>query len=134
MTGTPFDGRLPSSTATPDEIYEALYLRHGREDPVRDERRQPRMPWQARLTLWVKDRRDSWDTPRVLTVITCDISRGGFSFLYDQFLHTETVACTQFDSLPGRPIVTGVVANCVHLGGRQHRVGVRFVEVDASDE
>jgi hypothetical protein len=128
MSGTPTGHGMPTTTATPDQVYEALYKRDDREDPVRNQRRHPRNEWIARLTIWVKDCHDTWDTPRELKVMTRDLSRGGFSFIYDQFLHEGTVIRTQFDPLPDRPILIGVVANCRHLNGRQHRVGVQFVE------
>ncbi len=134
MTGTLFNGQLRADTATPDQVYEALFQRHGREDPVRNQRRHPRMPWVASLTISVRDRRDTWDTPRELKVTTQDISRGGFSFIFDQFLHKDTVICTQFDPLPGRPLLTGMVTSCFHLGGRQHRIGVQFVEAEPLDD
>ncbi len=134
MTGGPIDGKPPAPTATPQEVCDALYERSGVPSPVRDQRRHPRSPWVTTLTLWVKDRRNSWDAPRALRVTTHDISRSGFSFIYGQFLHADTVVCTQFDTLPGRPIITGIVANCVHVGGRQHRIGVRFVEADPAEQ
>jgi len=134
MAGAPLDRKPPRPTASPAELCDALYERHASHSTVRDERRHPRLPWVTTLTVWVKDRRNSWDAPRTLRVTTHDISRSGFSFVYGQFLHVDTVVCTQFDTLPGRPIITGIVANCVHVGGRQHRIGVRFVEADSSEE
>jgi hypothetical protein len=78
----------------------------------------------AKVTIWL--RRDRWDFPREVEVTTLDISRGGFSFMYPHFLHTDTTVSTRFDTLPDRPILTGTIKSCVYVAG-QHRVGVEFI-------
>ncbi|MEK6798173.1 MAG: PilZ domain-containing protein [Planctomycetota bacterium] len=97
-----------------------------------DERRHERKPWTTTLTVWVKDRSGAWNMPRKLTVATHDISPGGFSFFYQQFLHVNTLVSARFDGLPSKPVLLGVVANCTYLDG-QYRVGVRFVDVMSCD-
>ena len=79
--------------------------------------------------MWL--RKDRWDIAREVQVKTLDISRGGFSFLHPHFLHADTLVSTRFDSLPDRPILTGIVKSCVYIGDGLHRVGVEFIAASA---
>jgi len=62
-------------------------------------------------------------------VVTQDISRGGFSFLYSQYLPEGALIMATFDMLPGTPVIQGVVRSCQFLEGMKHRVGVAFESV-----
>ena len=121
----------PADTATADEIAEALFDRQNRKARVGNERRHPRRRWNDQITIWI--RKDRWDIPREIRVKSHDVSRGGFSFLYPQFLHADTLVSTRFDALPDQPIVSGIVKSCVYNGDGQHRVGVEFISSSSED-
>jgi hypothetical protein len=65
---------------------------------------------------------------RWIQVETNDISRAGFSFFYRQYVAVGTTLRAQFNDLPNRPTVLGVVRDCCLVEGRKHRVGVQFLE------
>jgi hypothetical protein len=123
---------IESAGASPDQVYEALFERHGRTQPVENQRRHERTAWVTSLTVYVRERR--WESPRELRVQTYDISRGGFSFLHTHFLYANTMVYTRFDLLPGQPVVAGVVTNCAYVGKGQHRIGVQFVRTAYEDQ
>ena len=115
----------PSRDASARQIFEELHKRFGRGGPVPNERQAERLPWVTDLTLRVED---PGRTARELKVASHDISRGGFSFVYQQFLHCGTKIRTYFDALPNRPTIQGVVQYCVDIGDGRHRIGVVFVQ------
>ena len=132
MTRTRTRKVLESSIS--EQIYVAFFRRQGCHEAVREERAHPRARWETTLTIWVQDSRATWDTPRELTVQTKDISCGGFGFVHSQFLYPKTIIRIRLDMLLNRPMVTGVVTECIHLDGHLHRVGVRFVESTTPEE
>lgn len=89
-----------------------------------DQRRAERHPWVAELTITIDD---TGTDPRNLHVTSRDISRGGFSFMYRQFIAPGTAVGVRINKLPERGILRGIVRSCVHLGGILHRIGVQFM-------
>lgn len=122
-TGATPRSDAPSRNASARRIFEELHKRFGRGGPVPNERNSERLPWVTDLTLRVED---PGRTARDLKVATHDVSRGGFSFVYKQFLHCGTKIRTSFDGLPNRPTIQGVVQYCVDCGDGRHRIGVLF--------
>jgi|CXWL01.1.fsa_nt_gi hypothetical protein len=127
-TGSP---NLPQKqTPAPAPLSEATQkvieqLRQQAVTPLkkRDQRSSERRPWVAHLTLLITD---PLGKPRTLDVVTHDISTGGFSFIFRQFFHVNTRVRAQFETLPGKPVLDGVVRSCILVGGVHHRVGVQF--------
>jgi hypothetical protein len=64
----------------------------------------------------------------VISAVSNDISRSGFSFTYCQYVPEGAIVEVVFNDLPRCPQLCGVVRNCVHLGGRNHRIGVEFTK------
>ncbi len=126
MSDGKHDKQAPPGTALPDEIYDGLFDRCEPKAAVANRRRHERKPWTTNLTVWVEGPPGAHVSARELEVTTHDISRGGVCFVHGQYLEPGTSVRLRFDSLPERPIVTGVVATCIYVGGKQHRVGVRF--------
>jgi hypothetical protein len=112
------------STASVDEVLAQLYERHGRKGGLPNERSSERFAWVTSLVLVIIDPQGK---PRTLEVVTHDISSGGFSFVYRQFLHAGSKVVAEFTVLPNRPRLEGVVRNCSHVGGINHRIGVQFI-------
>lgn len=119
----------PSGDASAEQIFEELHKRFGCGDAVSNERQSERFPWVTNLTVRVDD---SGQSERVLSVATHDVSRGGFSFIYRQFLHCGTRIRTEFNGLPNRPTIQGIVQYCVDIGDGRHRIGIAFAH-DSSD-
>ncbi|MCH7992830.1 MAG: PilZ domain-containing protein [Planctomycetes bacterium] len=113
----------PSGDVSAEQIFEELHNRFGSGDAVSNERHSERLPWVTNLTVRVED---PGRTARALSVATHDVSRGGFSFIYRQFLHRGTRIRTEFNALPNRPTIRGIVQYCVDIGDGRHRIGVRF--------
>jgi|GEM_PF-3172432 len=118
---------FPVENATSDEVFDAVYVRLGRDQRVPDQRVFDRRQWVTNLTIWVESELNTESNPRPLRVTTQDISRGGFSFISKRFLFPGATIRTRFDVLPQRPVIRGVVRNCSHVGAGQHRVGVQFI-------
>lgn len=113
---------------SPEELMYALRLRKnpaGRRS--RRIRQRERYDWKAELRVLLELQQEGFASWREVTVNTCDISSSGYSFICEQYVHVGTVVHARFEMLPRRPALKGVVRNCVHLGGREHRVGVEFV-------
>ena len=53
-------------------------------------------------------------------------STGGFAFIFDAAVSSGSTIRAQFDSLPGKPQIAGIVRSCVHICGTQHRIGVEY--------
>jgi len=122
----------PSSwTPTASELIEVLRRRHESRQDAPRVRRHQRQVWRARLSLTMLAGGALELQGRPVKVSTCDLSAQGFSFLYDAFVYPGTIVYTRFESLPGRPLMKGIVRHCTHVEGRRHRVGVEFVPLDA---
>jgi len=113
----------PPAGDSPDEVFSELFKRFDRGQGVPNGRRFERYPWIIDLTMWLEEPSGA---TRTLDVTTHDLSRGGFSFVYRQFLHAGTKIRARFNILPNRPTVAGLVRNCNWVGGHHHRVGVEF--------
>ncbi len=120
-------GQARAKTVLPDEIYEALFDRYEQEGGVANRRQYERKPWPATITFSVVEIPGRSAVEQQLEVTTHDVSRGGIGVVLQQFLDPGTSVRIRFNSLPDRPVVNGVVANCTYIGGKQHRVGVQFV-------
>jgi hypothetical protein len=88
-------------------------------------REQLRRVWNTTLDLELTEQDGS--RRRQVRVQTLNLSSGGFAFLHRQFIHPGTRVWAEFQMLPGRPIIEGVVRSCDQLGGMEHRVGVQFI-------
>ena len=97
-------------------------------------REHERTPWVVPLELSLTTRSLGRCSTYTITVETQDISKGGFSFVWRQYLRPGTMVHTQFDHLPNRPRITGVVRSCIHLGAMNHRCGVKFLQIGSSPE
>lgn len=92
------------------------------------DRKHERRAWAVPLTVMLEERTGQFHRSREVEVTTHNISVGGFAFVYNQYVHAGTIVKVQFDTLPNKPKLTGVVRNCAFLSGRQHRVGVQFLD------
>jgi len=90
------------------------------------ERRYERKAWTVALTLDLEEKSLRGVTHRQIEVATHNISVGGYSFIFHNFIHPGTVVSARFDGLPNNPTLRGIVRNCIAIGGTQHRVGVEF--------
>ena len=129
----PQDASRPTTTShggpwqpSPEELVHMLRRRgEGRRPgPIR---RRARYRCRVRVELTLIERSGVLDSRRTATVITCDVSVDGFSFLWDGFVHPGSTVQARFESLPNHPVLTAVVRYCTHVEGRRHRVGVEFV-------
>ncbi|MHC4993617.1 MAG: PilZ domain-containing protein [Planctomycetota bacterium] len=101
-----------------------------------DHRARERHKWQAQVEVELEEglRPGEKDGPhrvrethhRKITVITEDLSTGGFAFVHKGFIHPGTVVKVRFEMLPNQPVYLGTVRHCINIGGMKHRVGVQF--------
>ncbi len=116
----------------PEELLYALY-RRDRTHARSRARRHRRRAWRTALTVVLEESGGPSPTHRRLSVETRDLSSRGFAFLCQGAVNVGTAVFARFDTLPHRPILKGVVRNCTHVAGRQHRVGVEFVPLEPGD-
>jgi hypothetical protein len=76
------------------------------------------------MTLHIDDPRAA--ATRVIRAASSNISAGGFAFIFDAAVSQGATIRAQFDSLPGKPQIAGIVRSCVHICGTQHRIGVEY--------
>ena len=76
------------------------------------------------LTLHIDDPRKPGT--RVIRAASSNLSIGGFAFIFDAAISNGSTVRAQFDSLPGKPQIGGLVRSCVHICGTQHRIGVEY--------
>ena len=76
------------------------------------------------MTLHIDDPRRGGT--RTIRAATSNISAGGFAFIFDTLISPGATVRAQFDSLPGKPQIAGLVRSCVHICGTQHRIGVEY--------
>lgn len=119
---------LETDLATPTEVLEALEEEFGDEDENEESERRghQRFKWNVAMTLQVVEEHGDKVIQREIEITTLDISTRGFGFEYHQFLYPETRVHVRFDSLANQPVLRGAVQNCIFVGGRTHRIGVRF--------
>ncbi len=101
------------------------FRRAGREQGIADERKYKRFEWVKEIDIRVDDPAHS---TRVLRVTTHNLSRGGFGFLYKQYIHIGTKVIVCFEGGSDGPRLRGTVRECVDLGEGQHYVGVKFID------
>jgi hypothetical protein len=115
---------------TDDDPYiEPIRALDGEPGPVQvgaELRRHERRAWNRTLTVHILESSGTDVRERSITVNTIDLSCGGVSFNYRQFLFPGTIVRMRLDNLSSRPTVTGTVIDCRHVGGSNHRIGVRF--------
>lgn len=116
------------SPPDPAELIAALQLRRDGKRSKRI-RREPRHPAKLTLTVTISEQSEEGCRERTLEVRTADLSARGFAFLHKHYVHPGTAVRTCIESLPAKPQLMGVVRNCTHLRGDQHRVGVEFTKV-----
>lgn len=91
--------------------------------------RHERHPWQVAVQVEILEdsSKITGDSPsRTITVTTQDLSRNGFAFTYQGFIHPGTMIQVSFDMLPHQPVYLGTVRHCNNIGGMMHLVGVQF--------
>ena len=123
---TPEPPDPPTPVISADELTAILRRRNPPHDDSRA-RRHRRHPWRVQLRLTIQECSQGVVERRDVVVATCDISAGGFAFVSQLYIHPGTLVYARVRSLPNRPVLKGVVRNCVHLEAREHRVGVEFV-------
>jgi len=126
--GPDWDGNMGCTFDSPTAVVDQVLHRFGEQGPTANRRAQQRHPWSVLLTVVIEEAGDDRSIPREIQVTTVDISRRGFAFYYRQYISLDTRVRAQFDSLPNRPRVAGVVRNCRLTGGARHRIGVQFIQ------
>lgn len=121
-------------SVTPASVMQDLFQRHGGTKAAENQRSYARHKWTVPLTVELEEVGQYAHTRRTIQVSTVDISRGGFAFVFKQYVAPGAIVRAQFDSLPKRPRLEGLVTGCVLLGGNQHRVGVQFTQAKRSDK
>ena len=107
----------------PSEILRALEeLRTPTNQP--EARKSVRHYYTVPLVVQLQDKR--MGAMRTIRAATNNVSSGGYAFIFDSFVEPGSTVRAQFETLPGKPCITGVVRSCVHLCGTQHRIGVEF--------
>lgn len=119
--------------STPDELMRALHRKNDAGRGKKQVRKHERHTWRVDMRLVVREFSGDMVQMRQLRVKTCDVSAKGFAFVSDRFLHPGSVVYACFESLPNRPLMKGIVRNCTHLSGRQHRSGVEFDKLDKGE-
>lgn len=124
-------GSQAEGRAAAEQVIDALFERQGGRRKVQDQRKSPRSPWvvQLELTLVGAD-----GIAVRIKATTHDLSVGGFSFLYGQYVNSGTIVITSFKAMPDQPKILCVVCNCAHVDGTTHRVGVRFEKTSPNPE
>ena len=107
----------------PSEILRALEEQQ-RPASVPDARKSVRHYYTVPLLVQLHDPRAGG--LRTIRVATNNVSAGGYAFIFDANVPAGATVRAQFESLPGKPCISGVVRSCVHLCGTQHRIGIEF--------
>ena len=115
--------KAEQSDATSIEILAAIE-KHQAARKGAEARKQPR---QFVCIAAVLEIQDSPGGPvRFASVATNNFSEGGFGFILDAHLRPGTMVRTRFETLQGKPTISGVVRSSVRICGTQHRIGVEF--------
>ena len=120
-------GAMPanrSPDAQPEAILRAIENLMRTRNAGADSRAAVRHHYCVPMTLHIDDPRSR--STRLIRAASSNISGGGFAFIFDAALTPGSTIRAQFDSLPGKPQIAGVVRSCVHICGTQHRVGVEY--------
>lgn len=124
---------VPAAAITPAELVATLKRRIRSRDRGAQGQRHGRRPWRTRVRITVQECCQGMLRRRDIEVYTCDLSASGFAFRCQQFIHPGTIQYPRFEALPNRPTLKAIVRNCVHVSGRDHRVGAEFVKLAAGE-
>lgn len=119
-------GDAPSvspSQSVADAILSAIQKSSRTRNPA-EHRQATRYHYCVPMTLYIDDPRARGT--RIVRAASSNISNGGFAFIFDAALSPGSTVRAQFDSLPGKPQIAGLVRSCVHICGTQHRIGVEY--------
>ncbi len=114
-----------------EQVVAEPFHRLGYRQPVDCQRRHRRKVWKTKISVIIENQSEKSVHRRRIAALTQDISIGGFSFLYRQYIPPGSIIHAHFDMLPMKPTLTGVVRSCVLLHGMEHRVGIQFTGADA---
>jgi hypothetical protein len=121
-------------TPSPEELMHALKRqRFTRKDKNRV-RRHTRHRCRMQAKLMVAENKNTGSQRVQMEITTCDVGLGGLSFICDRFLYTGSVVYLRLQALANQPVMKGVIRNCTYIDGREHRVGVEFVELGPGEE
>ena len=93
-------------------------LRQLAESNDMQDRDAERRTWCVPLRLEVEET----SRTRTIEVTTVDLSTQGMAFLYPGMLNAGTIVRVNHNGIR----VSGWVRNCVHVRGKEHRIGVMF--------
>lgn len=110
------------------DMVDAMRARSSRQDHGVPRRRE-RHGWSANIEVEIDPSMVGGGRAITATVATIDLSPAGVAFRYHTYLQTGTLVHMTLP-LPGEPRVLGVVRNCIHMKGKQHRVGVKFLRIE----
>ncbi len=114
----------PTAAASHAEaILRAIQSGSRRSNPL-ESRQATRFHYCVPMTLHIDDPRRAGT--RVIRAASSNVSAGGFAFIFDAALSPGSTVRAQFDSLPGKPEIAGIIRSCVYICGTQHRIGVEY--------
>ncbi len=114
---------INASQAVAEAILLAIQKSSRSRNPA-EHRQATRYHYCVPMTLYIDDPRARGT--RIVRAASSNISSGGFAFIFDAALSPGSTVRAQFDSLPGKPQIAGLVRSCVHICGTQHRIGVEY--------
>jgi hypothetical protein len=119
-------GSSPASGVNADAILRAIQSSSRNRGNVggSEHRQATRYHYCVPMTLHIDDPRKAGT--RVIRAASSNISTGGFAFIFDAAISPGSTVRAQFDSLPGKPQIAGLVRSCLHICGTQHRIGVEY--------
>jgi hypothetical protein len=117
-----------SPTVSPGELVDGLLGRQDPGQPVTERRARERHKWNVPLTLLLAERTSMGVFYREIQATAADLSRTGFSFIHRYYVAVNTHVQAEFDQLPNKPRIEGVVRNCRLISGLGHRIGVQFIQ------
>lgn len=119
-------GSVPATSVNADAILRAIQSSSRNRNNVggSEHRQATRYHYCVPMTLHIDDPRKAGT--RVIRAASSNISTGGFAFIFDAAISPGSTVRAQFDSLPGKPQIAGLVRSCLHICGTQHRIGVEY--------
>lgn len=94
-----------------------------------ERREHDREPWEGSIRIAIQQRSTECVINQTAHVKTCDLSRGGFSFLHRQYIPRGAEITAELHNGQEKILVVGVVQSCRLDHGAMHRVGVRFQHI-----
>jgi hypothetical protein len=113
-----------SASVVAEGILKAIQTGSRRNGGPSEVREATRFHYCVPMTLHIDDPKRAGT--RVIRAATSNVSTGGFAFIFDAAVSPGSTVRAQFDSLPGKPEIAGVVRSCVYICGTQHRIGVEY--------